>query len=224
MIITPLRNEIKFIAEVESYDLFLSLAKTHELAFYQEYPDRWINNIYYDNYNLDSYLQNVEGDAKRQKVRWRWYGEDFSHSQGTLEVKRRDGNLGNKFLFPTQGTFFKNSNSLGTFNRELRRNLSPEGRIFLDTHNQAVFFNRYKRHYFRSRYADIRLTLDSPQVVCNLLQQRSLSQQNLENNVKNLVIELKFPTAENSNAQKILPYLRPRSGRYSKYVAGLSNF
>ena len=61
-------------------ELFLpelrSWVQMHPAGFRTAYPPRWVNSIYFDTPDLDSFNDHIAGVPVRRKLRYRWYGED----------------------------------------------------------------------------------------------------------------------------------------------------
>ena len=74
------RNEIKYLLNGVSREALFIQYKISSLLLSKLHPDRWVNNIYFDNINLDLFNQSIEGMSRRAKVRLRWYGAvSFTH-------------------------------------------------------------------------------------------------------------------------------------------------
>ncbi len=82
------RNEKKFLLYKVSRKALFIQYKLSNLLLSQSYPDRWVNNIYFDNINFDLFNMSVEGQSKRNKVRLRWYGDFYNIEKPTLEQKK----------------------------------------------------------------------------------------------------------------------------------------
>src|SRR5688572_31919028 len=92
-----LRYERKFRAEHVSLAIVLQILKFHRLAFTKAFPDRFINSIYLDTYELDYYNDNIVGLSGRVKQRIRWYGPDLNQIHNPrLEIKIKENKLGHK--------------------------------------------------------------------------------------------------------------------------------
>ena len=85
------RNEIKFLLYGVSRKTLFIQYKLSSLLLSKTYPDRWVNNIYFDNINLDLFSQSIEGISKRTKVRLRWYGDFHNLENPVLELKCKSG-------------------------------------------------------------------------------------------------------------------------------------
>jgi len=215
-----LRHEIKFVAHASERDGVTQWVRSHWAGFSQPYPDRTINNVYFDSFTLSAFHENLSGTSRRSKVRWRWYGDTATPDRGTLEVKRRRGGLGWKLSHRTQGDNLARG-SWPRVRQKIRQDLNPAGRIWLDTNPLAVLINRYRRRYFVSGDGAVRLTVDWNQQVYD---QKLRSRPNLRsaaNLPDTLVVELKFPVREYARASAMVQKLPLRLSRNSKYVIGV---
>ena len=57
------RQEIKFVANRSDYDLIEHWVRLHGLGFGIAYPDRTVNNVYFDTHELMAYAENLAGVA-----------------------------------------------------------------------------------------------------------------------------------------------------------------
>ena len=97
------RFETKFSISNLAYDKIEYIIKTHPAIFNEIYYKRYVNNIYFDNLDLTSFKDNIEGVNERKKVRIRWYGDLFGLCKNpVLEIKYKKGFLGwkEKHLLP----------------------------------------------------------------------------------------------------------------------------
>ena len=100
------RYERKFLIKTVSYDWVIHSIKMNSALFKPLYHSRNINNIYFDNDKLDSFHDNVDGIANRQKVRIRWYGDSKGDvSRPVLEIKNRRNSVGAKLAYPLPPMF-----------------------------------------------------------------------------------------------------------------------
>ena len=215
-----LRHEIKFVANASERAAVLQWVRNHWAGFSQPYPDRDVNNVYFDSFELSAFHENLSGTSRRSQVRWRWYGSTTSPDRGTLEVKRRRGGLGWKLSFRTAGGDLSRG-SWQQLRRQIRGDLDASARVWLDSSPLPILINRYRRRYFASGDGAIRLTVDWHQRVYD---QKLRSRPNLRraaNLPDTLVVELKFPVHEYPQASAIVQGLPLRLSRNSKYVIGV---
>ena len=93
------RIETKYIIEDIYKNEILSWIKLNKSMFIIPYPDRCVNNIYFDDYDYSIFSQNVSGISERYKVRYRWYGESDILQKGFLEIKCKRNQFGWKLRF-----------------------------------------------------------------------------------------------------------------------------
>jgi hypothetical protein len=216
------RHEVKFASEGIRFGEVEQWVRLHPAGFYNPFPPRRVNNVYFDNHVLFAYQENLVGASMRSKVRLRWYGETFQPEGGTLEIKRRRNLVGWKLSWPTEG-FDLGTTTWHSLRRALRRQLSAEARIWLDANPQPVLINRYYRRYWVSADGRVRVTIDGDQSVYD---QRTSDRPNTTRRTNlpdTLVVEFKFaPThrPEGSNAIQGIPI---RVSRNSKYVIGVQS-
>ncbi len=216
------RHEVKFTSLPLRYGDLAQWVRLHPAGFYSPYPPRRVNNVYFDDYCLVAYHENLVGDSARSKVRVRWYGETLHPESGVLEVKRRRNLLGWKLSYPTGPLDFA-ADGWRTLRRKLRGGLCGEARLWLDANPQAVLINRYEREYFVSRDGKVRVTLDAHQRVFD---QRFGERPNLTRRANlpaTVVVEFKFAREDFSLGSRAIQGFRVRASRNSKYVIGVQS-
>jgi len=216
------RHEVKFngagirLGEIEQW------VRLHPAGFYNPYPPRRVNNVYFDNHALFAYRENLVGASMRSKVRLRWYGETFQPELGILEVKRRRNLVGWKLSWPTGG-FDLRTTSWHALRRALRSQLSAEGRLWLDANPRPVLINRYYRRYWVSGDGRVRVTIDADQSVYD---QRSSIRPNTTHRTNlpdTIVVEFKFAPAHRAEGSQAIQGIPIRISRNSKYVIGVQS-
>jgi len=215
------RIEIKFVASDIYYYTLFSWLRLHAAGFTSPYPDRWVNNIYFDTHDLAAYAQNLSGVSSRTKVRYRWYGDSVYPDSGTLEVKQRRNIYGWKLRFKVEKSPYNRGATWRTIRGFLHDQLPPEGRRWLDANPLPVMINRYFRKYFVSSDNDVRVTLDSRQRV---MEQRFKAYPNFThcaNIPEILVVEFKFDRKHNGKVSHMIQDIPIRRGRHSKYIMGV---
>jgi hypothetical protein len=214
------RYEVKFIASPDQYFRVEHWIAMHPAGFHAPYPPRQVNNVYFDDFNLYACAENLSGTSARSKVRLRWYGDTFRPESCVLEVKQKRNMLGWKYNFRAGAIDFESQSWL-SIRRSLRSQLAPEGRSWLDETPQPVLLNRYRRKYYLSRDAKVRVTLDSNQQVFD---QRVAPRPNLRraaNLPQTIVVEFKFGREDYAIASKAIQGIPIRVSRNSKYVIGV---
>lgn len=181
------RNEIKFKVFNTSTNDIAQNIKRSLILFSEEYQDRWVNNIYFDNSNMDSMYQSIEGDYMRYKTRLRWYDDYLFFFKPKLELKIKKGYMNTKKAFACSYSK-KNINSPFSINKI--ENLSLFPKVIL-TNMRPVITNRYFRKYLISSDKKVRITIDS-ELRFSLLKNKIMSNLTWEKTNKLSVIELKF--------------------------------
>jgi hypothetical protein len=216
----PLRYEVKFVAPAtELYRLF-GWVQHNRAGFIEPYPQRQVNNVYFDTFDHFAFDENISGASARSKVRFRWYGELDEPDSGTLEVKRHRGGVGWKLSHrvgsvPLAGVTWRR------FREALREQLPAEARLWLDANPQPVLINRYRRRYFLSGDGRVRLTVDWNQRVYDERHCATPNLTRLANLPDTLVVEMKFARADHKIANRYAQGIPIRLSRNSKYVIGV---
>lgn len=126
--------------------------RLHPASFRKIFPDRQVNNIYFDTMDLKSFRDNVDGVNQRKKIRLRWYGKDMKKiSHPKLEYKIKDNELGRKEVKSFDDCYLTD---LGLIAKRVNQ-LSNTHSTLLPT-----LINTYQRSYFGTLNGDFRITLD----------------------------------------------------------------
>lgn len=196
------RYERKYVFHQTKY--YYLISQLHQEGFIEIYNPRFVNNIYLDDWEFSSVVDNVDGISSRKKHRIRWYGEPFELSNKFYEKKIKEEFVGEKKV-DLLGEFkldslekidaFYNDNFIDRF----KYGLSPK------------LFNSYHRKYFIDSKGDIRITVDS-----NLFFYSPLTKLNFKD--FKIIVEIKYDSFQ--------PFLNKLKNfnmtKYSKYVKGIS--
>ena len=145
------RYERKYVFHQTEY--FNLISQLYKKGFTEIYNPRKINNIYLDNWNFRSVVDNEEGISERTKHRIRWYGESFEKSEKFYEKKIKQEFVGEKKI---SSLGKEKLNSLKNINKFFN-DLNYQFKIDL----QPKLYNSYLRKYYSSSDGDIRITLDT---------------------------------------------------------------
>jgi len=215
------RYERKFL--ITGFDLaqIIQIVMTNKGFFSELYPEREINNIYFDTHYYENFYSNVIGISKRVKHRIRWYGDIFGSIKfPNLEIKNKNGLLGYKnifcvepFIFGTNfkisdGIKIKNDNSDSLIIKNQFKSLTP------------TLINRYKRLYYISSDKNYRLTIDYDQQYFGVLNNKLLNKNHYMSN--DIVLELKYNQEFDDNAYLITNDFPFRMTKNSKYINGIN--
>ena len=125
------RLEIKFAAYRVQLDRILTWIRSHDAAFFSPFPDRRVNNVYFDTHEATAYVQNLAGSSTRVKVRYRWYGDSLVPAPGSLEIKHKRNYFGWKTRYKAENLadIDRGDDWLGV-RRKLLNAMPPAGRIW----------------------------------------------------------------------------------------------
>jgi hypothetical protein len=217
------RLEIKFSAYESEVDVLRKWLRIHSAGFKTQFPNRWVNNVYFDTYEYFAYSENFSGASARTKVRYRWYGQSDSLQNGTLEIKCKRNYFGWKLRFKTTDLPSTDKLSWREIRKTLIQELEPEAKLWLRSNPLPVMINRYHREYYVTRDDKIRVTIDTHQRVTD---QRYKPYPNLKHKAnlpKTLVLEIKFDRRDRKLASSIVQGLPLRISRNSKYMIAVQS-
>jgi len=215
------RYEVKFIAEPTEYHRVLNWLYQHNSCLKNEYPDRQVNNIYFDSYNHHSYCDNIYGSSSKSKVRFRWYGTSKDPKNGSLEIKCKRNQLNWKLIYKAKDELVDYGYDWRTICSEIRRQIPPQGRKWMAMNPLPVLINRYTRKYFISRDKNIRVTLDSNLAIYDQTR-KTFPNYSSKSNLQNiLVLEIKFSRNLRNHVVHMFGDIPLRSSRFSKYISGV---
>jgi len=193
----------------------------HPAMFREQYPPRFVNNIYYDTCNLDHLFHHINGAAKRVKVRVRWYGDLFGYvGKPVLEYKQKVGLVGIKsgfdlspFTFNKKFNFFDVASSI--MSSDVMEGIKQDLKLL-----EPVLVNRFYRKYYLSVDKKFRLTIDY-----NITSYKTVSFNRDSGGPKNtfeyMVMELKYGQKEEASSHHVWNYFPFRLYKNSKYVRGM---
>ena len=207
-----MRYERKYKIESISPEVVRQVVMNHPASFKKIYPDRKVNNIYFDNPELTAYFDNVSGVANRQKLRVRWYGNDiFKIENPKLEIKIKSNLLGYKKSLPVD--HFKLTD-LKALSKEISHKSNTYS-IF-----QPTLINAYLRSYYGTTDRKFRITIDRNLQYFSLLNAKKFTRFQIED--PSVILELKYDEHLDDDAEFILQNIPFRFSKSSKYVTGLN--
>ena len=215
------RNEKKFLLYKVSRKALFFQYKLSNLLLSQSYPDRWVNNIYFDNINMDSFNQSIEGQSKRTKVRLRWYGDFHNLKNPLLELKSKIGHKNIKKSVMIKDKLIYGKSLSQFFNNLINSKGLPESFRYLLKELRPVLANRYFRSYHLSANNKYRVTTDTSLSFVNLITS-SLNSLYWKKQKDVSIVELKFKKSDDH----IVNFMTETCSRYrmsqiSKYTYGL---
>jgi SPX domain protein involved in polyphosphate accumulation len=215
------RFERKFFVSDLAKPEILSLIKLHPMMFSEIYHERFVNNIYFDSFDLENYFATVDGLGRRRKCRIRWYGDLLGRiERPVLELKIKEGFVGRKESHPLAPFSLDESYRFGT-TVEVFKNSELPAKLKLDLISlQPTLLNRYRRRYFQSANRQYRITVDTDLEFYRL---KPHSNTFLDKWIdrENVIVELKYANAKDPNADLISRHFPFRVTKSSKYIMGV---
>lgn len=207
-----MRHEKKYKSENLHPEIVRQVIRNHPASFRKIFPDRQINNVYFDTPNYMAYTENVDGVSERRKFRVRWYGDDVRIIRDPkLEIKIKSNQLGRKETFAV-GDFtlddFKQLNQEVSNHSQLRLQFIP------------TLINSYRRSYFGTSNGKFRITVDWDLRYFSLIRANRFTSYAIKEEAT--VLELKYDQAWDEKADPIMQYIPFRQTKSSKYVSGLN--
>ncbi|HEY9170659.1 MAG TPA: polyphosphate polymerase domain-containing protein [Verrucomicrobiae bacterium] len=216
-----LRYERKFLPDGLSLTEVLSVVRQHPALFHEPYPERWVNNLYFDTPERRHYHDHINGATSRIKVRVRWYGEPRGRAERpVLEFKTRHGLLGGKTAHRLPALELDGDLGHAASVAAIQSpDFPPALRVRLQGLEPALM-NRYRRRYFCSADGALRLTLDwelqffPPRGANGATRPRP-------HNGPAVIVELKYAEAQAEAAARAANEFPFRLTRCSKFVLGI---
>lgn len=204
-----MRHERKFPTFHLSDSTLELLILSHPLGFRRLYPDRQVNNIYFDTPDWRTFRENLAGISRRAKYRLRWYGPDTERiTKAVFEIKWKENLLGRKdHLQVPEVLSWPQADSLSQW-------------LPLLHHNglQAALVNSYERSYFVSADGVFRLTVDR-RLRCAAFAPYPPSFYDMPEALR--VIEVKYEEHLDHRLDEMTQHWPLRLHRFSKYVQGI---
>ncbi len=216
-----LRYELKAQLSADRLSQVQSWIVTHSRAFRIAYPARWVNNIYFDTWDLDSFNDHLEGIETHQKLRLRWYGQGISYiGKAYLELKQRNNRLGKKWVQEIPCDIDLQARSWTEIMKFLHTQMNDQFLLFFNS-IRPVSISRFFREYFITADGETRLTLDYG---LKSFDQRFSAFPNLRYAVSQLndvIVELKSGIETAPVLADLIAEFPFRFEKYSKYVSTL---
>ena len=216
-----LRYERKFLIAGMFSQQVEMLIKLHPAGFSQAFPPRYVNNIYYDFCDMQSYFANIDGTAQRVKVRCRWYGDMLGQiEKPTLELKIKNALLGTKKTYPLASFILGDEEGLAPLPDILNSSAIPESISHYLIGLKPSLINRYYRSYYQSADHDFRITLDT-EMQYYPVGALGNSFLHCSTDYHHIILELKYACHLDQCAATIVNHFPFRLSRNSKYINGI---
>ena len=215
------RYERKFLISGRSQHEIELQVRLLPALFSEIYHQRFVNNIYFDSYEMKSYFDNIDGAVDRTKFRIRWYGDLFGTiEKPILELKIKKALLGTKESYPLSPFSLDQSFNSKTLANVFSNSDIPEIIKLRAMSLKPTLLNRYSRKYYRSADGNYRITIDSgmdfyAMGMCNNFYLHKHADLN------NIVLELKYDHDKDHFAHTIANFFPFRMTKNSKYLNGI---
>lgn len=212
------RCELKFVSNDIFYSNAINWIKKNKINFTEHYPSRFVNSIYFDSYSYNSFKENLFGDSKKTKTRYRWYGNLISSALGFFEIKKRKNVYNYKKIIQIEKLNINEDCQLREILNSIKIYLKPDEKLELEARPFPTILNRYYREYFIDFTGNVRVTIDRN---IKIFDQRLSNKINLKKkiNYPNLmIIEFKFKQTQANNFTNFFNYFPFRLSRNSKYI------
>ncbi|NIT52386.1 MAG: VTC domain-containing protein [candidate division Zixibacteria bacterium] len=215
------RYEIKYVARETYLHSVVHWIRMHREGFIRAYPNRWVNNIYFDSPDYVAFMDNLSGASSRSKVRYRWYGESRTPDSGILEIKRKRNLFVWKLLYKVEEAPYFPGASWREICQRLRSQIPEEGMHWMQDYPHPMIINQYLRQYFVTPDHKIRVTVDSKQKIWDQRFKTAPNFDHRANFPETLIVEVKFDRQDRDRASSIVKDIPIRYSRNSKYMTGV---
>jgi SPX domain protein involved in polyphosphate accumulation len=206
-----MRYERKYKIENLSLSLVEQSIRLHPAGFRKIFPDRQVNNIYFDTSDWTTFKENVMGIAERKKFRVRWYGENLQEvEKPVFEIKIKSNQLGDKISYPISPFQLSNLNILIEEVQKL-----SEAKVPLI----PTLLNSYNRSYFGTPDGKFRVTIDRNMRYFSMTNNTQFYNYRVQD--EDVVLELKYDETLDLATDRITQHLPFRITKSSKYVNGI---
>ena len=206
-----MRYERKYKIDQLALSLVEQSIRLHPAGFRKIFPDRQVNNIYFDTTDFVTFKENVMGISERKKYRIRWYGTDVSKIENpTFEIKIKNNQLGDKIskAFPAF--------DLSKLNFS-KKEIQSFSQALLPLY--PTLLNSYQRSYYGTSDGKFRITIDWKMRYFSLLNRSQFRSYRIEDH--GVVMELKYDESLDGKTDRITQHFPYRMTKSSKYVTGL---
>ena len=196
---------------IDLNQIFILLHRS-KFFFNNQFSDRQVNSIYFDDQHYSSIRQNIDGISKKKKYRLRWYGSQNNITKPVFEKKKKNGFVVNKENFP-----LKKLNNLNL------QNFDDLKKIEIFINNKFNFRNKvlpilsthYLRSYFVSSNNLIRATVDRNLKSFSLYQKKNF---NIIKEFRDIILEIKYDTNLDDYVRENLKNISFRLSKNSKFA------
>tara|TARA_B110000261_G_C12984606_1_gene317824 strand:+ start:80 stop:760 length:681 start_codon:yes stop_codon:yes gene_type:complete len=206
------RYERKWVFNsIDHNQLFILLNRSNFL-FTNQFSDRQVNSIYFDDENHTSIKQNIDGISEKKKYRLRWYGDFKIITNPTFEIKSKKGFEVSKknFDLPEMSNLnLLDYNDVEKIELLINSNFNFKNKLF------PILTTHYLRSYFISSNKLVRSTVDRNLKSLLLYKNRNL---NIIKEYEDIILEFKYDLNLDEYVRSNLGNISSRFAKNSKFV------
>ena len=206
------RYERKWVFDSIDHNQLFILLNRSNFSFINQFSDRQVNSIYFDDENHTSIIQNIDGISEKKKYRLRWYGDFKIITNPTFEIKSKKGFEVSKKNFDLP----KMSNlNLFDYNDIEKIELLINGNFNFKNKLFPILTTHYLRSYFISSNKLVRSTVDRNLKSLLLYENRNL---NIIKEYNDIILEVKYDLDLDEYVRNNLGNICSRFSKNSKFV------
>jgi len=206
------RYERKWVFENIDFNQLCILLHRSKFKFINQFQDRDVNSIYFDDSNYSSIRQNIEGFSSKKKYRLRWYGNMKKINNPIFEIKEKKG-----FIVKKTNHQIKELDNLKLLNYDSLNKIESllNNKFNLKNKIQPILTTHYLRGYFISSNKIIRATLDKNLKSLPLYRHGNIS---IIKEFKEIILEIKYDIDLDIHVRENLKDITSRLSKNSKFV------
>lgn len=213
------RFERKYIFGKTNIDKIILAIYRSNFNFISSFPDRIVNSIYFDDNDLSSIADNLDGVTEKKKIRLRWYGSTKLINNSKLELKQKSEFLVHKKEYNLQipkNFEFQNKKNIKFIKNLINNDKNLRKQITKKT-LEPILSTHYCRSYFLSSDKLVRLTMDKNIEYIHLANNKDI---NIKKKTNNIIIEIKYRKEIDNLVRKKIDNISVRFSKNSKYIHG----
>lgn len=214
------RHEFKLVSQDLAYAGVMGILRAEALLG-ELHPRRRVQSLYLDTPMGRALEENLAGISHREKVRFRWYGEDTRLVTGRLECKVRHNLYGWKHLAMVEEPIQVEGCDRFAFVRQLERGAASD---WMDRLRglEPVQWISYDREYLGSLDGRLRVTVDRNLTASDQRLRAKLCPRFKTPTGRLLIVEVKCSAENYRAAQRLVNRLPMQVGKCSKFVTASS--
>jgi hypothetical protein len=209
------RYERKWVfSNFDFNQICIYLFRSH-FFFKEQYQNRKVNSIYFDDLNYSSIKQNLDGVSDKKKYRIRWYGDYNILRKPIFEIKSKKGfevQKKNCLLNELENYDLLKSDDLNRIKICINDKFKFKNELI------PILSTHYLRHYFISSNNLVRATVDK-----NLKSLSFVKNLGFMKEYTDLILEMKYDLNLDSFVRKNIDSIPVRFSKISKFINAATN-